>query len=537
MSLMSGLHVGATGLRTSQNALNTVAHNLSNVETEGYTRQQVSQSDNIYNTISYQYAGVSRQQVGLGVYFSETKRVRDVFLDRTYRQENGRSSFYEVQAEAIEEIEDIIGEMQGEEFEQALVNLWETVQELAKDPTSSVNQSAFVRRAAQFIERSNAVYSALSDYQDDMNLTVKNQVDKINEYGQKIKELNDKIVSIEAAGVEKANDLQDERDYYLDELSSLANITYSEDSWGYVNVKLEGVDFIKNDMVYEVALETDDETGFYTPYWKQLANYTLDHNGNKVYHIEGAEVFDLLKPIQTELNTDIGSLKGILLARGDHRATFEDLQDSAYYNASIDPSIMMKFQAEFDQLVSSVVTSINDVLANAANASDGYLWDAKQNAPLQIFVQVSPDTGSALDKGWITSNIDINTELVQQPGLLGFMRSDGKADYDTTEALAMLFEEQKYYLNPNTTSPTTFTGYYTDMVSQLANEGSVYKSISTTQQQTALSAENARTQVVGVSSDEELQFMIMFQNAYNASSRYINALSEMLGTLINTMGA
>ena len=141
MSLMSGLHVGATGLRTSQNALNTVAHNLSNVETAGYTRQQVSQSDNIYNTISYQYAGVSRQQVGLGAYFSETKRVRDVFLDRTYRQENGRSSFYDVQAEAIEEIEDIIGEMQGEEFEQALVNLWETVQELAKDPTSSVTRA------------------------------------------------------------------------------------------------------------------------------------------------------------------------------------------------------------------------------------------------------------------------------------------------------------------------------------------------------------------------------------------------------------
>ncbi len=330
MSLMSGLYVGATGLKTSQNALNTVAHNLSNVETAGYTRQQVSQADSIYNTISYQFAGVSRQQIGLGVYFSETKRVRDVFLDKTYRQENGRCSFYEAQTEAVEEIETIIGEMQGEDFEQALMNLWETVQELAKDPTSSVNQSAFVRRAAQFIERSNAVYDALSNYQDDMNLTVKTQVDKINEYGKKIKELNDKIVSIESAGVEKANDLKDERDYYLDELSSMANITYTEDTWGYVSVKLEGVDFIKNDIVYEIALDQDPDTGFYTPYWQQLADYTLDHNGNKVYHIEGAEVFDLQKPIETELNTDIGGLKGVLLARGDHRGEAKDLQDSAY---------------------------------------------------------------------------------------------------------------------------------------------------------------------------------------------------------------
>lgn len=537
MSLMSGLYVGSTGLRTSQNALNTVAHNLSNVETTGYTRQQVSQSDSIYNTISYQYAGVSRQQVGLGVYFSETKRVRDVFLDRTYRQENGRSSFYDLQTEAVEEIETIIGEMQGEDFEQALVNLWETVQELAKDPTSSVNQSAFVRRASQFIERSNAVYDALCDYQDDMNITVKNYVDKINEYGNKIKELNDKIVSIESAGVEKANDLKDERDYYLDELSSLANISYSEDSWGYVSVKLEGVDFVKNDMVYEIKLKADNDTGFYTPYWEQLANYTLDANGNRVYHIEGAEVFDLLKPIETELNTDIGGLKGVLLARGDHRGTFKDLENTEYYNAYIEPSIVMNFQAEFDRLVSTVVTKINGVLADASDAGRNYLWDGKNNAPLQLFVQVSPDTGSALDKGWTTSNIAINTELVQQPGLLEFMKADGKADYDTTKALAMLFEDKSYYLNPNTTSPATFSGFYTDMVSQLANEGSVLRSISTTQQQTAAAAENARTQVVGVSSDEELQFMIMYQNAYNASSRYINTLSEMLATLINTMGA
>ncbi len=537
MSLMSGLYVGATGLRTSQNALNTVAHNLSNVETAGYTRQQVSQADSIYNTISYQFAGVSRQQIGLGVYFSETKRVRDVFLDKTFRQENGRCSFYEAQTEAVEEIETIIGEMQGEDFEQALMNLWETVQELAKDPTSSVNQSAFVRRAAQFIERSNAVYDALSNYQDDMNLTVKTQVDKINEYGKKIKELNDKIVSIESAGVEKANDLKDERDYYLDELSSMANITYSEDAWGYVSVKLEGVDFIKNDIVYEIALDQDADTGFYTPYWQQLADYTLDHNGNKVYHIEGAEVYDLLKPIETELNTDIGGLKGVLLARGDHRGEAKDLQDSAYYNAYIEPSIVMNFQAEFDQLVSQVVTNINKVLAEASDAGRGYLWDKDANAPLQVFVQVSPDTGSSLDKGWTTANIDINEELVQQPGLLSFMNADGKADYDTTKALAMLFEEQKYYVNPNTTSPTTFTGYYTDMVSQLANEGSIYRSITTTQQQTTAAAENARTQIVGVSSDEELQFMIMYQNAYNASSRYINALSDMLATLINTMGA
>ena len=78
--------------------------------------------------------------------------------------------------------------------------------------------------------------------------------------------------------------------------------------------------------------------------------------------------------------------------------------------------------------------------------------------------------------------------------------------------------------------------YYTDLVSQVANSGAVYRSIYTNQESTVESANSAREQVIGVSSDEELSNMIKFQNAYNASSRYINVISEMLEHIINTLG-
>ena len=94
MSLFGNLYVGNSGLQTSQNALNTVAHNLTNVDTKGYTRQQVAQSDRTYNTISINASIVSNKQTGLGTYYSETRQVRDYFLDQTYREENGRLSFY-----------------------------------------------------------------------------------------------------------------------------------------------------------------------------------------------------------------------------------------------------------------------------------------------------------------------------------------------------------------------------------------------------------------------------------------------------------
>ena len=84
---------------------------------------------------------------------------------------------------------------------------------------------------------------------------------------------------------------------------------------------------------------------------------------------------------------------------------------------------------------------------------------------------------------------------------------------------------------------TTFVDYYTDLVSQIANTGYVNQRIFENQQNTLEATDSAREQVIGVSSDEELSNMIRFQNAYNASSRYINVVDQMLEHLLNTLGA
>ena len=153
MSLFGNLYIGNSGLQTSQNALNTVAHNLTNVDTVGYTRQQVAQSDRTYNTISVNASIVSNKQTGLGVFYSETRQVRDYFLDQTYREENGRLSFYNVTYTTFKEVEDTLGELDGESFNDSLTNFWESIEELAKEPSSSVKQGLFIQRANQFLER------------------------------------------------------------------------------------------------------------------------------------------------------------------------------------------------------------------------------------------------------------------------------------------------------------------------------------------------------------------------------------------------
>ena len=575
MPLMGSLYIGSSGLQTSQNALNTTAHNLSNVDTTGYTRQQVQQSNKAYVTLSTDPKSISNKQTGLGVTYSRVKQVRDYFLDKTYRKESGRSMFYEVSTEVMEEVESQLGELNGEAFQTTMTDFWTAIQELSKDPSSSVTQGMLVQRAAEFVQRAGAVYSGLSSYQNNLNTQIKQNVDKVNKYGNQLLTLNDQIRAIESGGIEHANDLRDARNQILDELAELTNMSFSEDRYGSVSVKIEGVDFVKDGTCYEIAMKTDEATGFVTPFWPQDATYTVRDDGTRVYNIDGAEVFDLSVEISSDLGTDVGGLKAMLLARGDHRANYTDLAEGKY--DSVSQSVVMNIQAEFDQMIHNVVTKVNDILAKAAGVQTGDLKLADgvttlknvkycavepggymrmdDGSPIQLFTKVTTDgyrkvTGEDGKDYWVMNeedpdspeslytigNLQVNSALMQEPSKLGFRLADGSEDKATAEALKAAFTEEAYTLNPNVQKKTTFVDYYTDLVSQVANSGYVFRSIYENQVNTVEATQSAREQVIGVSTDEELSNMIRFQNAYNASSRYINVISEMLEHIISTLG-
>lgn len=576
MSLWGALYVGSSGLRTSQNALNTVAHNLANADTKGYTRQQILQSDQRYHTLSETDSAISAQQIGLGTVFSRSKQVRDVFLDQSYRRESGRSEFYKVSSEVMDEVEQQLGELNGEAFETNITDLWTSVQELVKDPASTVTQGLFVQRASELMTRAQGIYEGLASYQDNLNVQIRQQVEKINSYGKQILELNNTIHAIEVGGVEEANDYRDMRNNILDELGKLVDITWSEDTLGNVSVRIENVDFVKDGISFDLGLKEDDNTGFYTVFWPQNAHYTLNAEGEKEYLVNGALTFNLDREISSDKQTDIGGLKAMVLARGDHRANYTDIDNN--YD-SVAQSVVMNIQAEFDQMMHHLTSEINAVLENAAGAvtgnltladgsvlenaryvpvdDGGYMRD-QNGMPLQMFTKnASPgyekvtatDANGNAGEYWVYVQEDpavsetiysvmstrINQELMQKPSMLGLRLKDGSEDIATATALRDLFSQEQYTLNPYVQKRTSIIGYYSDLVSQVASSGYVYKSIYQNQQSTVEYTESARDQVSAVSQDEELTQMIKLQNAYNASSRYINAVNEMLEHMISSL--
>jgi flagellar hook-associated protein 1 FlgK len=584
MAGMTSIYVGVSGLQSAQTALNTTTHNLANVYTDGYTRQLSFTSDRTYNNLGQSYT--SLMQVGLGVSSSSTSRVRDILLDAQYRKETGRQGFYEAQAEAVSEIQTIIGETEGVQFQDTIENLWSAISEMAKTPDSIVSRSELVMHAETFIDRAKAIYDELIDYQKNLDTKILNTVDKVNALGDKINEINLKISGIEAS-VESANDLKDKRDLYLDELSQYVKISYVEDENHYVSVKLEGVPFVTEGGVFHIEtaqIDGDKGSTYLSCVWPQLSNQ---------------EVFNLEETIDTANNNDIGSLKGFLMARGDFVANYTDVPEvedydvstpeglTEYmaavntYNSTVECNSVAKTQALFDKLVNGIVTAINDIFSpltsevpegvttytdssgNVYNASEVKILDTSTSTgddgkmpPEELFsrnyterfIEVTGDDGNTYyvynekntfgsESLYTLSNIEMNQTIMEDYSKLPFKTKEGDNDMQKGADLVAKWNENVMNLDPSNMSKLNFKDYYRQMIYTIGNTGNLYEAIASNQETTTSQIDDTRTQITGVSSEEELTNMIKYQSAYNAASRYVTTISDMLEYIIERLGA
>ena len=391
MSLFGSLSVGTSGLKVSQYGLNVVAHNLANVETEGYVRQQT-----VFDTAGVNKIGgnaISSFQVGLGVDPQTVRQVRDFFLDKAYRNEIGRESYYDSQSAAVDEIEQLFGELQGVAFQSTMTDLWVSMQELSKDPDNRVTQATFIESGVSFLERATDIYKELNSYQHDLNAQIKDKINRINEIGDQIHELNIKIANYEADGREHANDLRDERNNLLDELSGIVKTDYMELENGQVTVSVEDIAFVNENQCFHMGAMTVAE-------YRDVHNINdpLDEGADLLMavwpHLGGADVFDWSEVPSATANSDIGGLKGAIQARGDKVGKYTDIpiepvredyaDDAAYkaavdkykadteeYNLTTEASIVRRTQSQFDQLVHGIITTINDVLCPNKDADLG----------------------------------------------------------------------------------------------------------------------------------------------------------------------
>jgi flagellar hook-associated protein 1 FlgK len=534
---MASLSRAVSGLRTSQMGLNVTGHNLTNVKTPGYVRQQVLQHETFYTTIG-RNGNNNPFSIGSGVDITEIRQIRDSFLDRNYRTEIGGYQFYNVKQSVISEVESILGEINGESLSEVMTNFWRQTNKLATAPDGLEERQAFIQSASVFIDKVNHIAKQLNEYQFDLNTQVKDTVDTINSLAVKIRDLNEEIAKYEING-DHANDLRDQRNLLLDELAGLIDIQYSEDATGRVHVKAEGHTLVYGQFVNKMQLvQTQAKSPFVKPVWEDT----------------GEDVIKMNTQITTGAQNDLGKLKGLLLARGEAAANYKtkDEEITLNDNKSIEDEgnyyLIPKIQKEFDTLIHSIVTTINNILApyekdpaapmgqDFAKTQHTELFSRKNVERYDASGKYIKEDPSDPDTLYSAGNLVINPALLNDGGynLLPLSQSGYAGDDSVVQKILSAWDEERTQIGNH--HKLNFQDYYAEFVTRIGIEGNEAAQRTQDKQTVVNYVDNQRSSMSGVSLDEEMSNLLKYQHAYNASARVVNVLDSMIDTIVNRMG-
>lgn len=221
-STFFGLHIAASGLRAANAALNTTANNISNVNTLGYSRQEVKQEamDALRVFATYGCAGAGVNTIAI-------ERIRDSFYDNKFRDNETKLGEYDTKAYYCRMLEDYLTDDGTTGFKSVFDQLGVTLEEITKNASSTSTKAQFISAAKSLTDYFNNMYGDLQDMQADINDEIKIRVDHINSIARDLATVNKQINMIEITGT-TANELRDKRDNLIDELSAVVDVEVKE---------------------------------------------------------------------------------------------------------------------------------------------------------------------------------------------------------------------------------------------------------------------------------------------------------------------
>lgn len=217
-STFFGLNIAASGLRASNAALNTTANNISNVNTEGYSRQEVQQAANDPLRVFATYGCA-----GAGVDTIAIERIRDSFYDNKFRDNETKLGEYDTKAYYCKMIEDYLTDDGTTGFKSVYDKIGNALQDITRNASSTSTKANFISTVKGLADYFNNMYGDIQNLQADVNDEIKMRTDEINSYAQDIATLNKQINVIEMTGT-IANELRDKRDLLVDKLSAVVDV-------------------------------------------------------------------------------------------------------------------------------------------------------------------------------------------------------------------------------------------------------------------------------------------------------------------------
>jgi len=223
------LNIGLTGLMAAQAKLNVVSNNISNADTPGYSRQTVIQT-----TQPSQYMGYGYQ--GLGARVTGVDRAYDQFLQRQLLQSQSQASYYQTYNDQIAPIDNLVADPDAG-LSTAMQQFFDAVQEVADSPSDLAARQSMLSQSNVLVNRFQLLAGQLNEIDAGVEQSLSLTAKDITQYGQQIARLNQEIVRATGAGNGAApNDLLDQRDQALAQLSQLVNVHAVIDDKGMMTV-------------------------------------------------------------------------------------------------------------------------------------------------------------------------------------------------------------------------------------------------------------------------------------------------------------
>ncbi|MEX2415529.1 MAG: flagellar hook-associated protein FlgK [Paenibacillaceae bacterium] len=519
-STFSGLEISKRALFAQQTALQTTGHNIANANTVGYSRQVV----NLINSKPMEAPGIQRSnsagQIGTGVEFDYIKRIRETFLDHQFYSENKEFGEWVIRKDSLEKLEAIVNEPSDTGVRKVIENFWNAWQVLTKEPENLTARAALKEGALALTDAFNSTSKQLSDLTTDLTENINVKVNEVNSLSSQITSLNGEIFRTEGLGND-ANDLRDQRDLLVDQLSGNMNINVTETASGYT-IRMGNVELVNGQNV----------TTTVTAASLQASMAAGDLNSGQFY--------------------------GMLVSRDTYVASYQFQLDSMV-------KALVQGDVEVTLPAGSVVpdgTVINGVtytgtLADRTLTADtkftvqglngmhalGYTLDDPPQTGIPFFtlkdghtefnaesLTVNPDIVNRV------ANIAASTRLYDDNGTIRVVKGN-----NDTALLIAGFRTKKFDFDPQANGTPiltqgTFEQFFQTLVGQLGVQTQEAIRQSSNQQMLVEQVDKRRQSVSGVSLDEEMANMIKFQHAYNAAARAMTTFDQLLDKVINQMG-
>jgi flagellar hook-associated protein 1 FlgK len=380
-SIANLLQIARSALLSHQQAMSVVAHNIANVNTEGYSRQRI----NFATELPIQSG---KATFGSGVKVENVNRYQAEFVTKELYNRYTELGKWEYMDSELSNIETLFGKIGESDISVQLNDFFSAWEELTIDPENTSYRRDITHKGFLLTSQMNAIAESLENLYNNTDSLISNIVTQINQYSAELADLNQKIFTSENNQDQKANDLRDRRDLLLKKVSQLTNISYYEDSSGMMNVIFEGIQLVSGVNYYN--LETTSvmtENRRFTEIRLNGSSSTFQPKTGKlagVINLRDDKIknyIDMMNEIASKLVTEVNALhkKGFDL-NGDTGINFFDSAKTTALNITLNSEIvndLTKIAAaggkdnngdgEWDESLGSGDNTIALQIANLAN--------------------------------------------------------------------------------------------------------------------------------------------------------------------------